>query len=661
MEEIGAAIQMIQVTMQGISIAGKATKEILKMLQRLMIFVACTTKELGIGIAKVPRDIKYHKKRGKTNIDNLRKKGGTLEVVSLNKEEYEKFQKLAKRWGILYTRNPVAKDLGKVYLSYATEQAPNMEKILEALKKEKLMDYKKEAVKEAKKANLNGKERIEFIDSYVEMAINRFQEENKNCSVEEYFEKSALGTCTNEEFDLAMREKFGSIYDEVKDWEQDLKKTDFEEIIGELSQYRKNTPPVYLCKQNEPESYIEVSWEIRKNEGGKDFLNTQYRVFNNGEEQKCDEFPHGKFWHFTQKSGQASSGRGKEHWDKLIEEMKTKGGFNDEVLVFENEQEYNNYKEQVGRVREYEKTFTENTMLQEWEKRREQSVVLQLDRDKIVDYDEINRKCKIDTGICDDHGRHYYMWTDMNNVFYTAEHKFEVLMKPEEEITLCSYFGTEKISLVPEEIGNTEKTYQPEKEEVPEQKMETGKGNHEEEQISLESENTEEIVTQPEKEEILEQKPEDVKVNLQKPETVRENHEEEQISPEPENTEVTGYMEQPENEDVLWQNPDILDAYLEENSIQESFHEPADWMSLWDTEESVIRLEKEEISEQKLEDVKVDLQKPNDVKVNLPKPEQSVQHNLDDAKRLENLSKRGKTLKKNMVQKDMLPDKAKSR
>ena len=153
----------------------------------------------------------------------------------------------------------------------------------------------------------------------------------------------------------------------------------------------------------------------------------------------------------------------------------------------------------------------------------------------------------------------------MNNVFYTAEHKFEVLMKPEEEITLCSYFGTEKISLVPEEIGNTEKTYQPEKEEVPEQKMETGKGNHEEEQISLESENTEEIVTQPEKEEILEQKPEDVKVNLQ--------------------------------------NPDILDAYLEENSIQESFHEPADWMSLWDTEESVIRLEKEEISEQKLEDV----------------------------------------------------------
>ena len=57
----------------------------------------------------------------------------------------------------------------------------------------------------------------------------------------------------------------------------------------------------------------------------------------------------------------------------------------------------------------------------------------------------------------------------------------------------------------------------------------------------------------------------------------------------------------------------------------------------------------------------MDLQKPNDVKVNLPKPEQSVQHNLDDAKRLENLSKRGKTLKKNMVQKDMLPDKAKSR
>lgn len=614
MEEIGAAIQMIQVTMQGISIAGKATKEILKMLQRLMIFVACTTKELGIGIAKVPRDIKYHKKRGKTNIDNLRKKGGTLEVVSLNKEEYEKFQKLAKRWGILYTRNPVAKDLGKVYLSYATEQAPNMEKILEAIKKEKLMDYKKEAVKEAKKANLNGKEKKEFIDSYVEMAINRFQEENKNCSVEEYFEKSALGTCTNEEFDLAMWEKFGSIYDEVKDWEQDLKKTDFEEIIEELSQYRKNTPPVYLCKQNEPESYIEVSWEIGEYEG-KDFLNTQYRVFNNGEEQKCDEFPHGKFWHFTQKSGQASSGWGKEHWDKLIEEMKTKGGFDDEILVFENEQEYNNYKEQVGRVREYEKTFTENTMLQEWEKRREQSVVLQLDRDKIVDYDEINRKCKIDTGICDDRGRHYYMWTDMNNVFYTAEHKFEVLMKPEEEITLRSYFGTEKISLVPEEIGNTEKTYQPEKEEVPEQKMETGKGNHEEEQISL----------------------------------------------EPENTEVTGYMEQPENEDVLWQNPDILDAYLEENSIQESFHEPADWMSLWDTEESVIRPEKEEISEQKPENVKVDLQKPNDVKVNLPKPEQSVQHNLDDAKRLENLSKRGKTLKKNMVQKDMLPDKAKSR
>ncbi len=477
MEELGAAIQMIQVTLQGMSIAGKATKETLKMLQSLIIFVACTAKDLGVEIAETPGKLKYHKKRGRTNIDNLRKKGGTLEVVSLNKEEYEKFKKLAKKWGILYTQNPVAKDMEKVYLSYATEQAPNMEKILEAIKKEKLIDYKKEAAKKAEKMNLRGKEKKDFTDSYVEMAVNRFQEDNANCSVEEYFEKSGLGTCTNEEFDLIMREKFGDIYDEVRDWEQDLKKTDFKEIIEELSHYRKNTPPVYLCKPNEPESYIEVSWEIRKYEDGKDFLNTQYRVFNNGEEQKCDEFPHGKFWHFTQKSGQASSGLGKEHWDKLIEEMKTKGGFDDEILVFENEQEYNNYKEQVGRVREYEKTFTENTMLQEWEKRREQSVVLQLDRDKIIDYDEINRKCKIDTGICDDHGRHYYMWTDMNNVFYTSEHKFEVLMKPDEEITLRSYFETEKISMVSEEIGNTEKIYQPEKEVVPEQKPEAVKVN----------------------------------------------------------------------------------------------------------------------------------------------------------------------------------------
>lgn len=651
MEELGAAIQMIQVTLQGISIAGKATKETLKMLQRLMIFVACTAKDLGVEIEEIPGKLKYHKKRGKTNIDNLRKKGGTLEVVSLNKEEYEKFKKLAKKWGILYTQNPVAKDMEKVYLSYATEQAPNMEKILEAIKKEKLINYKKEAAKEAEKLNLRGKEKKEFTDSYIEMAVNRFQEDNGNCSVEEYFEKSALGTCTNEEFDLLMREKFGDIYDEVKDWEQDLKKTDFKDIIQDLSKYRKNTPPVYLCKQNQPESYIEVSWEIRENEDGKEFLNTQYQVFRDGEKQRCDEFPHGKFWHYTQKSGQASSEHGDNHWEKMVQEMKRKGGFDDEILVFENEQEYLNYKEKIQRVKEYEKTFTENTMLQEWEKRREQSVVLQLDRNQIVDYDEINRKCKVDTGICDDRGRHYYMRTAIDNIFYTAEHKFEVLMKPDEEITLHSYFGTEKIILDPKEIGNTEKMYHPEKEELPEQTQEPVKVTLEKEQKHKEENQKEPgewtsiwdvLYTDVQTDEKLVQSEELMQFADMMPKSTwySSNPEEEKINLEQESTRDSESIDRTENEDILWKNPDLWDAYLEEQNIQDNFNEPEDWRNLWDTAYT----------------------DDKSVKVTLEK-KQSVQPDSNETKKLETLRKSSKTLKKNMIQesKEMIPDKQISR
>ncbi|MDD6489589.1 MAG: hypothetical protein PUG48_07235 [Clostridia bacterium] len=117
----------------------------------------------------------------------------------------------------------------------------------------------------------------------------------------------------------------------------------FDEILEKLNSLDfSNNKTYFACDRNNPQSYMEVSASLEMH-NDRQFVNTEFKVFNDGVQQKCDVFPHGKFTHFSKADGSNSTEQGSEHWDRMKSEMKEKGGFGDDMLIFPDLQSYQNF------------------------------------------------------------------------------------------------------------------------------------------------------------------------------------------------------------------------------------------------------------------------------------------------------------------------------
>lgn len=457
MDDIGGAAQMLQVSIQGMTLAGRATIETAKILQRLLLLSASFFKFTAGLPFKGRKYFKYKKTKGKTNIDNLKQKGGTLEMAAFSAEGYEMFEKMAKKWGLLFHENPMF-EKGKekqetVYISYPAEQAPIMEKILEAMKNTKLKEYQKEAELKADEMRLKGKEKKEFLAASVQDKLQIFQNGNYKAGLEEYCMTSGIGRCSNEEFETVMKECYGGAYEEVREeTSKGFKKKKFDEVVDELSIWRENTEPVWICEKDQPDNYIQVSWEkhsSRTEDGeNKEYLASEFEVYHQGEKQRCEEFKHGKFSHYSWKNGNQSSEKGKEHWSNIKEEMKRKGGFSEEVFVFQSEKEYLDYKKKCEESRENKRDILENSRKEERDKRIERGdAVFGFSEKDIVDVDKEEGKIKVDTGIQDKNGKNYFLWMEQKDVYHKEGKQFELLFDDMESITLTNFSGNQKTSM----------------------------------------------------------------------------------------------------------------------------------------------------------------------------------------------------------------------
>lgn len=455
MDDISGAAQILEASINGITLAGRATIEAAKILQRLLLLSASFFKFAAKLPFKGRRYFKYKKTKGKTNIDNLKQKGGTLEMAAFSAEGYEMFQKAAKKWGLLFHENPT---FGKekqetVYISYPAEQAPVMEKILEAMKSTKSREYQKESELKADKMGLKGKERKEFVAALVQDSLQMFQNGNYKTGLEEYSAISGIGRCTSEEFEAAMRECYGEAYEEVKmELNEGFKKKKFDDVADELSVWRENAEPVWICERNQPDNYIRVSWEkqetVTKNGESKEYLASEFEVYYQGKKQTCEEFEHGNFSHYSQKNGNQSSEKGEEHWSNLKSEMKRKGGFSEEVLVFSSEKEYLNYKKQCLENDEKKEEVIKNSRKEERDRRVENGEVVFIFSEKdIVDVDREEGKIKVDTGIRDKEGKNYFLWMEQKDIYYKEGKQFEFLFHDIGDITLTSLSGNRKVSM----------------------------------------------------------------------------------------------------------------------------------------------------------------------------------------------------------------------
>jgi hypothetical protein len=231
MDEIGSSVQMLQVSLQGVNMAGRATVEGAKFLKRATLIVATGIKCLVSSPVKGTKWARRLKHRGKTNIVNLKEKGGTLSVHSMDSKTYELFQKNARKWGILYHKNPELKKYntnGNTYISYPAEQAPLMERLMEYVESASLKEAQKRAEKEAREKGFKGSKKDSYVSDEVEKWKKEYLRNNRSMSNEDYAKASGMKDCTDSEFEQSMYDTYGHTYTEVKNelMAQDVKKND---------------------------------------------------------------------------------------------------------------------------------------------------------------------------------------------------------------------------------------------------------------------------------------------------------------------------------------------------------------------------------------------------------------------------------------------------
>ena len=127
-EEIQEAVQIIRVAYDGIEIAMKVGSGGIAAMQKAIDFLK------GM--------LDYEKSLGKTSMRKLILKGGDLQVLQFNTEDMKKVEKMAKKYGILYSVLPDCnrKD-GLSEVIFHTEAVPRVNMMIQKLKFGKIATF----------------------------------------------------------------------------------------------------------------------------------------------------------------------------------------------------------------------------------------------------------------------------------------------------------------------------------------------------------------------------------------------------------------------------------------------------------------------------------------------------------------------------------------
>lgn len=193
-EEIQEAVQIIRVAYDGIDIAMKIGGGTIEQIKKALDFL----------IAILERE----KTMGRTDMRKLLMKGGDLQVFQFNTEDLSQVEKMAKKYGILYSVLPdINKADGKSEIIFHTEAVPRVNMMIQKLKfgriatfddylkngDEKEMDKILSFLKEQKKRNENlhtaeAAKADERVDGLIEK-VGLYAMEKSNISVEDIKEK----------------------------------------------------------------------------------------------------------------------------------------------------------------------------------------------------------------------------------------------------------------------------------------------------------------------------------------------------------------------------------------------------------------------------------------------------------------------------------------
>ncbi len=127
-EEIGEAVQIIRVAYDGVEIAMKIGSGGLNAVKKVI--------DVLIGL------LDYEKSLGKTSMKKLLMKGGDLQVLQFDTNDMKRVEKMAKKYGILYSVLPDlnTKD-GMSEIIFHTEAVPRVNMMLQKLKSGRIATF----------------------------------------------------------------------------------------------------------------------------------------------------------------------------------------------------------------------------------------------------------------------------------------------------------------------------------------------------------------------------------------------------------------------------------------------------------------------------------------------------------------------------------------
>ena len=115
MSEISDAVQIIRVAFDGVEVAMKVGSASIETMQKMLTFI------YGM--------LNYEKQMGKTNMKQLLSRGGDLQILQFQESDRKQMQKLAKKYGILYSVLPETKD-GYCEALFHSEATPRVQMLL---------------------------------------------------------------------------------------------------------------------------------------------------------------------------------------------------------------------------------------------------------------------------------------------------------------------------------------------------------------------------------------------------------------------------------------------------------------------------------------------------------------------------------------------------
>ena len=196
-EEIQEAVQIIRVGYDGIEIAMKVCGGTIEGMKKAVDFLIAV--------------MDHEKTMGKTDMRRLLMKGGDLQVFQFPTEDTKKVEKMAKKYGLLYSVLPdINKKDGMSEIIFHTEAVPRVNMMIQKLKSgriatfddylkngdEKEMDKVLSFLKEQKKGNdslhtVEAARAGEALDGLIEK-VGSYAMEKKSISVEEVKENFSL-------------------------------------------------------------------------------------------------------------------------------------------------------------------------------------------------------------------------------------------------------------------------------------------------------------------------------------------------------------------------------------------------------------------------------------------------------------------------------------